>query len=95
MSDLRYELVNAAISRANNLTDTNIHNDIHKHYEFQKQTVLADKSLTEDEKTEAIRLLTKNYDRNKILFNVGTKRIYENCNQECNLDFSSAIISKE
>ena len=29
------------------------------------------------------RLLTKSYDRNKVLFNEGTKRICENCNQEC------------
>ena len=83
MSTIRYELTHAAISRANNLIDTNIYNDIHKQYEFQKQTVLADKSLTEDEKTYAIRWLTKNYDRNKVRNNEGTKRICENCNQEC------------
>src|SRR4051812_31738090 len=83
MSAMRYELINAANNRAYNLMDYNIHNDIQKQYEFQKQTVLADKSLTKDEKTEAIRLLTKAYDRNKILFNDGTKRICENCNQEC------------
>src|SRR5436190_19728269 len=29
------------------------------------------------------RLLTKSYDRNKVLFNEGTKRICKNCNQEC------------
>ena len=28
-------------------------------------------------------MLTINYDRNKIIFNSGTKRICENCNQEC------------
>src|SRR5437764_7280216 len=83
MSTIRRGLINAAINRAMILTDTNIHNDIHKHYEFKKQTVLADKSLSKDEKTEAIRLLTKNYDRRKILENEGTKRICENCNQEC------------
>src|SRR5437764_14998872 len=80
MSAMRYELIHAANNRA---YATNIHNDIHKLYEFTKQTVLADKSLTEDEKTEAIRLLTKNYDRRKVLNNEGTKRICENCNQEC------------
>src|ERR1044072_3378175 len=83
MSTIRYELILAANNRANNLTDTRIHNDIYKQYEFQKQTVLADKSLTNDEKTEAIRLLTRDYDRNKVLDNEGTKRICENCNQEC------------
>src|SRR3954451_13012606 len=83
MSAMRYELIYAANNRAFNLMDTNIHNDIHKHYEFRKQTVLADKSLTKDEKTEAIRLLTKAYDRDKVCNNEGTKRICENCNQEC------------
>src|ERR1043165_8771567 len=83
MSTIRKKLILAANNRAVNLTDTSIHNDIHKHYEFQTQTVLADKSLTSDEKTEAIRLLTKTYDRNKVNYNKGTKRICENCNQEC------------
>src|SRR2546423_1594961 len=44
MSAMRYELIHAANNRA---YATNIHNDIHKLYEFTKQTVLADKSLTE------------------------------------------------
>ncbi|CAB4444217.1 unnamed protein product [Rhizophagus irregularis] len=83
MSTLRYELITATINRSTMLVDTNIHNDIHKLFEFQKQTVLADKILTNDEKTEAIRLVTKDYDRNKVMDNDGTKRICENCNQEC------------
>ena len=83
MSAIRYELILAANNRALNLTDTNIYNDIHKQHEFYKQTVLADKSLTEDETTEAIRLLTEHYDKRKVLKNDGTKRICENCNQEC------------
>ena len=83
MSTIRYELIHAVKNRAQNLTDTSIHNNIHKQYEFQKQTVLADESLTNDEKTKAIRLLTRDYDRNKIIDNEGTKRICENCNQEC------------
>jgi hypothetical protein len=83
MSTIRYELIYAANNRATNLTDTSIHNDTHKRYEFRKQTVLADKSLTNDEKTEALRLLTETYDRGKVNFNSGTKRVCENCNQEC------------
>ncbi|PKY15255.1 hypothetical protein RhiirB3_401377, partial [Rhizophagus irregularis] len=83
MSTLRYELINATMNRAISLTDTNIYNDIHKQFEFQKQTVLADKILTNDEKTYAIRWLTKDYDRNKVMDNDGTKRICENCKQEC------------
>ncbi|EXX53418.1 Mkk1p [Rhizophagus irregularis DAOM 197198w] len=83
MSTLRYELIHATINRASTLTDTNIYNDIHKQFEFQKQTVLADKILTNDEKTFAIRWITKGHDRNKVNFNSGTKRICENCKQEC------------
>src|SRR5205814_3717199 len=75
--------VNAAINRAYALTDYNIHNDIHKQDEFQQQTILADESLTKYEKSGAIRLLNKTYDKAKITFNSGTKRICENCNQEC------------
>ena len=83
MSDIRKEKVYAAIQRTHALIDYGIHDDIHKQYEFQKQTVLADKSLTNDEKTFAVRELNKNYDRNKIMNNIGIKRICENCNQEC------------
>src|SRR5207249_9941756 len=79
----REEVVRAALNRAFALLDTNVHNDIHKHFEFKKQTLLADKSLTKDEKTEAIRRISKTYDREKIRYNEGTKRICENCDQEC------------
>ncbi|RIA94979.1 kinase-like domain-containing protein [Glomus cerebriforme] len=83
MSVIRKELVYAALNRAYALIDPNIHDDIYKEYEFQEKTILADKSLTKDEKKEAIIMLNRDYDRNKILFNSGTKRICENCNQEC------------
>ncbi|GBC02386.1 hypothetical protein RclHR1_00460024 [Rhizophagus clarus] len=83
MSTIRKELVHAAITKSHALIDYNIHNDIHKRHEFRKQTILSDNSLTKDEKTEAIRLLNKDYDRNKILYNEGERRICENCNQEC------------
>ncbi|CAB4442932.1 unnamed protein product [Rhizophagus irregularis] len=83
MSTLRYELIYATIHRATSLTDTNIYNDIHKEFEFKKQTILADKILTNDEKTYAVRWITKGYDRNKVMKNDGTKRICENCKQEC------------
>ncbi|PKK65984.1 kinase-like protein [Rhizophagus irregularis] len=75
--------VNDAINRAYALTDYNIYDDVHKRHEFKKQTILSDESLIENEKSEAIRMLTKIYDFNKLLFNKGTKRICENCNQEC------------
>ena len=83
MSTIRREVVNAAISRADNLIDNSIHNDFHKQHEFKKQTILTDESLTNDEKTVAIRILNKDYDRNKIIYNEGTRRICENCNKEC------------
>ncbi|EXX75464.1 Tpk2p [Rhizophagus irregularis DAOM 197198w] len=83
MSGIRTEVVWAALNRSKALMDYNIYNNIHKKYEFQKQTLLADNSLTEDEKTEAIKKLSKTYDKYKVLKNEGTKRICENCNQEC------------
>ncbi|CAB4440222.1 unnamed protein product [Rhizophagus irregularis] len=84
MSAIRYESILAAIQRANELTDYyDNYNDLDTQHEFQKQTVLADKSLTENEKTEAIRELNKIYDRNKVLHNEGIKRTCENCKQEC------------
>ena len=92
MSTLRYELIYATINRTTTLLDINIYNDIHKQFEFQKQTVLADKILTNDEKIETIRLLTKDYDRDKVMDNDGTKRICENCNQECFATFFVNIV---
>ncbi|RGB29343.1 kinase-like domain-containing protein [Rhizophagus diaphanus] len=83
MSSIRVELVFAALNRTATLIDYNIYNDIHKQHEFKKQIVLADESLTNDEKAYAIRELTKTYDKIKIMNNEGTRRICENCNQEC------------
>jgi hypothetical protein len=83
MSVIRENLIDATIHRAYALTDYNIHNNIHKQLEFQKQVILADESLTKDEKSEAIRKLTKICDSHKIVLNEGTRRICENCNQKC------------
>src|SRR6266496_1882629 len=83
MSVIRKELVYSAISRSHALVDYNVHNDFHKRHEFLKQTVLADNSLTKDEKTYAVRWLNISYDRDKIMNNSGTKRTCENCKQEC------------
>ena len=79
------ELALAAINRAYALIDYNIYDDQHKQYEFTKQTILTDESLTENEKAEAIRLLTVTYryDNDKMILNEGTKRTCENYNQEC------------
>jgi hypothetical protein len=83
MSAIREELINSTINRILLTIDYNIHNDIHKRQKFIKQKILADSSLTNDEKTEAIRIRTKTYDRQKILYNSGTIRICENCKEEC------------
>ena len=83
MSAIRQELINATLNRIVALIDYDIYNDFHKQHEFKKQTVLADKSLTDNEKTEAIKKINQTYDRNKVMYNDGTKRICENCNQEC------------
>ncbi|GBC18048.1 kinase-like domain-containing protein [Rhizophagus irregularis DAOM 181602=DAOM 197198] len=77
------KLINNALNRSYALMDSNVCSSAHKTYEFRKQTILNDESLTENEKSEVIRKLTVNYDYNKLLFDEGTKRICENCNQEC------------
>jgi hypothetical protein len=83
MSTIRRDIIYATIARAYSLIDYNIHTDMDKQYEFQKQTILADKLLTDDEKAEAIKKLDETNDRNKVKLNKGTKRICENCNQKC------------
>jgi hypothetical protein len=83
MSVIRKKLINAALDRASALIDINIHDDFHKRYEFRKQTILADESITKDEKFEAIRKINKIYDTDKIFYNEGTRRVCENCNQKC------------
>ncbi|EXX68500.1 Sps1p [Rhizophagus irregularis DAOM 197198w] len=75
--------INNALNRSYALMDSNTRLNAHKAYEFRKQTILDNESLTENEKSEAIRILTQNYDLNKLTLNEGTKRICENCNQEC------------
>jgi hypothetical protein len=83
MSEVRKELINATLNRVYNLTDYKIYNDMHKKYEFRKRTILADESLTKDEKNIALKKLNRGYDRKKIRKNKGPIRICENCNQEC------------
>ncbi|RIA82182.1 hypothetical protein C1645_788854, partial [Glomus cerebriforme] len=74
MSNIRDEIVNAAVQRTYSLID--YHNiDLDKQYEFMQQTILADESLTNDEKSEAIKELNEYHDSNKILYNEGKRRI--------------------
>ena len=83
MAAIRKELIGAAINRAFALTDYNIQNNFEKQHEFRSQIILADESLTKDEKSEAIKKSNKNFDLLKILYNEGTKRICENCQEQC------------
>ncbi|PKC64826.1 kinase-like protein [Rhizophagus irregularis] len=83
MSNIRKKLIQAVFSRAFTSIDYNIYVIFHEQIEFCKKFVLADNSLTEEEKTEAIRIINKDHDRNKIKNNNGTRRVCENCNQKC------------
>ncbi|PKC55822.1 kinase-like protein [Rhizophagus irregularis] len=83
MTEIRKELVNTVNNKAYALTDPNIQNTLDKKFEFIKKTVLADKSLTKNEKSYVIKELNKNFDYYKLLYNKGTKRICENCHDEC------------
>ena len=83
MAAIRNELVTAAFNRAYALIDYNIQNNVDKRHEFKKQTILADESLTNDEKSEAIKRLNIYFDLNKMLFGEEAKRICENCQNEC------------
>ncbi|POG64764.1 kinase-like domain-containing protein [Rhizophagus irregularis DAOM 181602=DAOM 197198] len=83
MSNIRYELIYELCLKAHMSFDYNIYNDIHKRNKFHEQLFLSNKSLTDDEKTKLIKILCQFYDRNNIIYNSGTKRVCENCNQEC------------
>ena len=83
MSAIRKELVQAALNRSFALIDYKIHDNFHKQHEFRQKTILADESLTKDEKTDALRILNKTHDLNKVRLNKGEKRICENCSKEC------------
>ena len=81
MSAIRRELVNSVLDKADALIDDYIHDDMPKQHEFAKEIILADEHLTNDEKSEAIRILNEEYEYNKILFSEQTK-LCENCQQE-------------
>src|SRR3989440_5958714 len=83
MNSIIIEKACSAVDRAYSLIDYSIHNNLEKQHEFRKKTILADKSLTKDEKSYAIKILNRDFDYFKILNNEGTKRICENCQDEC------------
>jgi hypothetical protein len=83
MSVIRRELVNDVYRKVYALTPNSPDYDIDKRHEFRKQFVLADESLTKDEKSEVVGILNTAYDREKIRSNKGKKRICENCKLKC------------
>src|SRR6266496_3971539 len=83
MDDIRVELIISALIKANALIDPNIYDNLEKQYEFRNQTILADKSLTKDEKSFTINELNIGFDSDKVLFNEGMKRNCEICKEEC------------
>jgi hypothetical protein len=72
-----------AFKRAYALTDYNVYNNLDKRYKFRRKIIYEDESLTESEKLEAIEILDKRYDYDKIISNEGIKRECENCKEEC------------
>ncbi|POG69986.1 kinase-like domain-containing protein [Rhizophagus irregularis DAOM 181602=DAOM 197198] len=82
MTSIRNDIVFTAYNRAYSLIDYNIQNTLDKQFEFTKKTILADKSLTKNEKSYAIKELNKDFDYYKLFENEGTKRICENCHDE-------------
>ena len=80
---VKYELFFATISKAHKALDGNIHSDLDKQHEFRKQIILNDNSLTMAKKSSLVKMLNKNHDYYKIIFNEGAKRICEYCQEEC------------
>ncbi|POG80585.1 hypothetical protein GLOIN_2v1513880, partial [Rhizophagus irregularis DAOM 181602=DAOM 197198] len=48
-----------------------------------KTTIYEDETLNDNEKNEAIRILSKRYEYDKIIYNEGERRTCENCQNEC------------
>src|SRR5215212_2908761 len=80
MSNINRELVNAAYGKAYALIRND---DMHKRFDSLKQFIRDDKSLTKDEKAEAIKRFDCDYDYFKVVWNYGTRRICEICKEKC------------
>ncbi|GES84191.1 kinase-like domain-containing protein [Rhizophagus clarus] len=61
---------------------SNIHSQEAKIYEFRKITINDDTTLNKDEQIDAIRILSKRYDYDKIINNEGKTRICESCKKQ-------------
>jgi hypothetical protein len=85
MAFIRKKLVYAAIQEAfcEAEKNPNLNYNLTGQQKLLNGIILADKSLTEDEKAETMRILTESYDSFRIIKNEGVKRICENCRDEC------------
>ncbi|GES76286.1 kinase-like domain-containing protein [Rhizophagus clarus] len=83
MSKLRKQYINRVINNAIDQLDYSVYKDFHSQHEFIRKTILDDSSLTKNEKAEAIKLRDRDYDREKLFYGSGKKRICENCSHEC------------
>jgi hypothetical protein len=81
MSTIRRDLVQQRVNEAFKSVGSTL--NFHIHHFFSIFIILADYSLTENEKIEAIRIVYKDYDQHKIRYNEGIRRVCENCNKEC------------
>src|SRR3989337_314242 len=79
----RDDVIYNVLSKSHASIDINIHNSVDKQYQFHKQTILAYKFLTKNEKSKAMEILSKHYDYHKVCYNEGTKRFCDDCNEEC------------
>jgi hypothetical protein len=80
MSNINRESVNAAYDKAYALIQNE---NMHERFDSIKKFVLADETLTEDEKLEVIKRFDGDYDYFKVVKNDGTKRVCENCQESC------------
>ncbi len=85
MDAIRQDLINDAIDKANELTDSNPNDiqDLNKKFEFRMQIVSSNHSLGKEENSETIKRLNKDHDKERLLYNEGPKRFCENCKKEC------------
>ncbi|GES83304.1 kinase-like domain-containing protein [Rhizophagus clarus] len=79
---IRQESVVTAIDKANDILNFNIHNTINQ-CESAKKIIMDNKSLTKVEKKKAIKIIKQHYDHYKVIYNEGTRRVCENCKEEC------------
>jgi hypothetical protein len=70
MTTIRKELVWDVYQKTFTLKDYNFNDTFENCHEFRKQNILTDESLTEDEKSEAIRLSTEALDYCKVFYTV-------------------------